>query len=100
MSLPIKGWKNKGGTSERACRCGSWKQHWINCSSKTWPSQCCVAGCTASAEVGAHVYNVSDEVHGEYIVPACKRCNALTGEFTLKGEVTFISANKQKTCEQ
>lgn len=100
MSLPTEGWKNKGGTAGRACKCGSWKQHWINGSGETWPSQCCVAGCTASAEVGAHVYNVSDEVHGEFIVPACKGCNALTEEFTLKGGVTLISANKQKTCEQ
>ncbi|NLJ73349.1 MAG: hypothetical protein GX333_10090 [Syntrophomonadaceae bacterium] len=33
MSLPIGGWKNKAGTGTRSCKCGSWKQHWINASS-------------------------------------------------------------------
>lgn len=100
MSLPIDGWKNKRGTSIRSCKCGSWKQHWINGSKKAWPKYCCVAGCTGTAEVGAHVYNTSSDVHGEYIVPACKGCNALTDEFSLKGGITLVPANKQKTCEQ
>lgn len=29
MGLTCKGWKNKNGTSERNCKCGSWKDHWI-----------------------------------------------------------------------
>lgn len=28
MSVPCDGWKNKNGTSERSCKCGSWKTHW------------------------------------------------------------------------
>lgn len=100
MSLPTYGWKNKVGTAGRSCKCGSWKQHWINGSGKEWPIFCCVAGCMGIAEVGAHIYNTSTEVHGEYIVPACKRCNARTDEFSLDAGTTLISANKQKTCEQ
>lgn len=100
MDLPIDGWKNKRGTSVRSCKCGSWKQHWINGSKKAWPKYCCVAGCTGTAEVGAHVYNTSSDVHGEYIVPTCKGCNARTDEFSLEIGTTLISANKQETCEQ
>lgn len=33
-------------------------------------------------------------------MPACDSCNKLDGEFDLKGGITLISANKQKTCEQ
>lgn len=29
------GWKNKVGTAERACKCGSWKNHWIKFSGKS-----------------------------------------------------------------
>lgn len=97
MGLPIHGWKNKAGTAARSCKCGSWKAHWIRCTGKEWPSQCCVSGCTERAEVGAHVIN--PDVSGEYIVPACKGCNMRTDSFTLKGGITLASANKQKTCE-
>lgn len=100
MSLPTYGWKNKSGTSGRACKCGSWKQHWINNSGKAWPLFCSVSGCMGTAEVGAHVYNTSAEVYGEYIVPTCKGCNARADEFSLDGGTTLISANKQETCEQ
>ena len=24
------GWKNKSGTKDRQCKCGSWKIHWMN----------------------------------------------------------------------
>ena len=70
-----KGWKNKNGTSNRTCNCGSWKNHWINNSGEKWPS-------------------------GEYIVPACDSCNKLISEFDLKGRIKLVSANKQKTCQQ
>ena len=28
-SMVYSGWKNKVGTADRACKCGSWKNHWI-----------------------------------------------------------------------
>lgn len=98
MALTASGWKNKKGTGERSCKCGSWKQHWINKSGKSWPEKCSVLGCNNSATLGAHVIN--SEVSGEYIIPACDSCNKLSSEFNLKGGITLVPANKQKTCEQ
>ena len=98
MALTASGRKNKKGTGERSCKCGSWKQHWINNSGKSWPEKCSVLGCNNSATLGAHVIN--SEVSGEYIIPACDSCNKLSSEFNLKGGTTLVPANKQKTCEQ
>ena len=96
-SITANGWKNKSGTSGRSCSCGSWKNHWINNSSKSWPSSCSVSGCTNGATLGAHVINAN--VTGERIIPACDSCNKRSDEFDLKGNVTLVSANKQNTCE-
>ena len=93
-----KGWKNKKGTSIRFCNCGSWKQHWLNYSGITWPEVCSVEGCKNKATLGAHIYN--SEVSGEKIVPACDSCNKRDESFDLKGGVTLVPANKQKTCDQ
>lgn len=98
MSITAKNWKNKKGTSGRSCNCGSWKQHWINNSGKSWPSTCSIDGCNNSATLGAHVIN--SNVSGEKIVPACDSCNKLDGEFDLKGGVTVVSANKSESCEK
>jgi hypothetical protein len=97
MTLPTSGWQNKGGTSGRSCKCGTWKQHWINSSSKSWPATCSILGCSNPATLGAHVFN--NNVTGERIVPACDSCNHLSSQFNLKGGVTLVSANKQNTCE-
>jgi len=98
MSITAENWKNKKGTANRSCNCGSWKQHWINNSSKSWPSKCTVKDCENSATLGAHIINSS--VSGEKIVPACDFCNKLSDEFDLKGGVTVVSANKSETCEK
>lgn len=98
MTFTAKGWKNKKGTSDRTCGCGSWKQHWLNASGEKWPTACSILGCSNTATLGAHIIN--SEVSGEYIVPACDSCNKLNSEFDLKGGITLVSANKRKTCEQ
>lgn len=95
MSLPCNGWKNKNGTSERSCKCGSWKAHWENNSSNPWPSSCCVSDCDGIAEVGAHVINPN--CRGEWIVPLCKGYNNRTDTFALKATSTLVSANKELT---
>jgi len=96
MRLIASGWKNKSGTKDRTCSCETWKDHWINNSSKKWPDKCSVSGCNNDAELGAHVWN--DAVTGERIVPMCSACNKKTGSFTLKGRVNLPSANPSKTC--
>ena len=93
-----KNWKNKSGTGIRNCKCGTWKQHWINFSGKEWPESCSVSGCSNKATLGAHVINA--EVSGERIVPMCASCNSLTGYFNLKGNITLVRANKSETCEK
>lgn len=97
--LPLyTGWKNKRGTGYRNCKCGSWKDHWINFSHKNWPDQCSVLGCTNPAKLGAHVIN--NLVSGEQIIPMCEECNKLTKEFSLKKETKWVSANTQETCDK
>lgn len=98
MSITATGWKNKGGTANRSCACGSWKKHWINNTSKSWPSSCSVKGCSDTATDGAHVIN--SNVTGERIVPTCSPCNQSTLSFDLKGGVTLVSANKSETCDK
>jgi hypothetical protein len=96
--LPNTGWKNKGGTADRSCKCGSWKQHWLYGTKKDWPGKCFVEGCTNKAEVGAHIHNPN--VKGEYIAPFCTSCNAKGTEsiFTLKDVSMLFSANQSETC--
>lgn len=96
MALPVDNWRNKKGTSDRNCTCGSWKQHWIYYSGKSWPSVCSVKGCSNSATLGAHVINPS--VRGEKIIPACDSCNKRILTYALDYGVTAVSANKSETC--
>ena len=96
--LTEKNWKNKAGTGERVCKCGSWKQHWVNFSKKPWPSQCSVAGCMNAPTLGAHIIN--DDVKGEKIVPMCDSCNKKTGTFNLKDGISLVNANRSETCEK
>lgn len=98
MPITATGWKNKGGTSTRSCKCGSWKQHWIKISGENWPSACSVKRCTTAPSLGGHIYNPN--VSGEKIVPMCSTCNARTDAFDLNGGVTLVSANKSETCEK
>ena len=99
MSLPVDGWKNVNGTSDRRCNCGSWLQHWINFSGQTWPKKCSVVNCSNPAEVGAHVYNSLASMY-EYIVPMCKSCNGKNEPFAIDEGVVKVSANVSETCKK
>jgi hypothetical protein len=91
MSMPIRGWKNKGGTGGRACApCGTWKAHWTKRSGRTWPGDCSVENCSAAAALGAHIYHAT--VSGERIVPMCDGCNQLEDPFDLKAGTWSVSA--------
>lgn len=91
-------WKNKKGTGERICRCGSWARHWVNFSEQPWPDYCSVEGCYEKASLGAHVYQPPSKE--EYIIPMCDDCNHKTDLFDLKSDVILVSANKSKTCDK
>ena len=97
MGISITGWSNKGGTSERACRCGTWQQHWMKFSGKPWPATCSVAGCFNLVVLGGHIINPA--VDGERIVPMCDSCNQREDGFALKEGSTVVKANRAQTCE-
>jgi hypothetical protein len=97
MTVSCDGWKNKNGTAGRTCSCGTWKNHWLNLTEKTWPETCSVAGCAAVPTLGAHVYHA--DVTGECIVPMCDACNKKSEEFSLKGGTSIPAANKASCAE-
>lgn len=103
MNVPIDDWRNKAGTADRACSCGSWKDHWLKFSGKPWPLHCSKDGCSGSADVGAHIVNPALGKH-EYIAPLCLGCNshlsALPHIFSLRGGITLVPANKAETCDK
>lgn len=86
------GWKNRKGTSGKSCRCGTWSDHWINYSNKSWPGICSVSTCNNKATLGAHVYHSG--ASGDRIVPMCASCNAFDKEFDLKGNTSIPEAIK------
>jgi len=96
--MVANGWKNKKGTAERACSCGTWKKHWIKFSGKAWPRDCSVSSCIRSPSLAAHVHNPS--ISGEKIVPMCNSCNALQGIFILSKDATLVNACKSETCDK
>lgn len=98
MKITNKNWKNKVGTSNRSCKCKTWKQHWLNGSNNSWPNVCSISGCSNTPTLGAHIIN--SNVSGERVIPACDSCNKLSDEFNLKEGVILVLANKSKTCNQ
>ena len=96
--FPTKDWKNKKGTGDRICKCGSWKNHWINYSGQSWPIYCSCKDCYNKATLGAHLIN--DFVNGEFIVPLCNECNSRNDAFELKVGTIIVSANRSKTCDR
>ncbi len=95
-SLSTEGWSNRIGTAELDCVCGSWRQHWVNHSGESWPSQCSVLGCTNPATVGAHI--VQPAVTGVRIAALCDACNKRSGTFTLKDGTRLAQSNVAATC--
>jgi hypothetical protein len=96
ISIPAAGWSNKGEAADRVCRCGTWKNHWINFVRESWPATCSVLGCSGTPTLGGHVIN--KRVSGEWIVPMCDSCNQRVDTFKLKIFITVPSAIESKTC--
>lgn len=98
MVLSFKQWRNKSGTGDRVCRCGTWSQHWINYSGQSWPQTCSVDTCLRWPWVGGHVFRSPSTE--EFIVPLCAVHNGATEPFALKPDVVRVSANRKDTCER
>ena len=90
-TLPNTGWSNATGTGDKSCPCGTWKDHWLKHSGKSWPSACSVVGCSSAPTLGAHVKNSG--VTGHRITPMCGDCNQRTDTFSLSGTLTNADAN-------
>jgi hypothetical protein len=97
MNIPANGWSNKRDAGDRPCKCGTWKEHWLNFSGEPWPENCSVHGCPNTPTLGAHIANPS--LFGERIVPMCSSCNELGGSFNLKVDVTLPRANTVQTSD-
>ena len=91
--------KNINGTSDNACKCGSWLDHWKKFSSQSVPSFCPEEKCTKKPEVGAHVQKDSSSDTSWYIVPLCSAHNQEKGKsLTISDNVVLVSANVSSTC--
>jgi len=96
MGVTTNGWANHKEPGEKACECGSWKEHWLSFAAKPWPEGCSVQGCSNSASVGGQVTNPA--VTGVKIAPMCDTCNALDAPFNLDGGITLVNGNVAETC--
>jgi hypothetical protein len=103
-----KGWRNKAGTGDRKCPCGSWKNHWENFNGFNFKFEdeggriCSEENCSEFATEGAHVFQENNDSRKEFIVPLCDTHNnpANTKPFNLKIlKTVLVSANKGETCE-
>lgn len=91
--------KNKGGTSGRNCKCGSWINHYKNFSTGS-TLYCSVKNCYERATVGAHIVLADSLDKSEYIVPFCDSHNQqFDGVFEI-GDTDLAPANRSETCEK
>lgn len=92
---------NINGTAGRACKCGSWLDHWKIFSGQSLSKYCYEENCTQGPEVGAHVQKDSINDKAWYIIPLCKGHNGKTGEsISLVTSAILVSANSKETCEK
>lgn len=90
--------RNINGTSQNACKCGSWLKHWEKFGGKSAPTYCSESSCTEKELVGAHVQKDTSTDKSWYIVPLCKKHNAKTDSLTISDLTTLVSANVSQTC--
>lgn len=91
--------RNVNGDAKRSkqCACGTWLNHWENCTGKSLPSSCYVTGCTRTDLVGAHITKVAGD-NTQYIVPICKACNNNPDDFKIPDNTSLALASQSKTC--
>ncbi len=92
---------NINGTSQNACSCGSWLDHWKNFSGQTLPTYCPENTCLKKPAVGAHVQKDSSIDRGWYIVPLCDGHNRERGKsLNIADSTAPVSANVSQTCRK
>lgn len=89
--------KNRRGTGNNRCYCGSWLRHWVRFSKKR-AGNCKALGCYNTATEGAHVNKVNSVDSKWYIVPFCVGHNQTSGNINLKPYTKLVSANVRQTC--
>lgn len=92
--------RNINGTSQAACRCGSWLKHWENFSGQKTPLSCPAIRCSETKLLGAHVQKADGSDQRRYIYPLCEPHNRHTGELEVSDFYRLVSANKRETCEK
>lgn len=90
-------WVNVVGTSERRCKCLTWRNHWKNHSRLNWPNYCTSLNWKNEATLGAHIRRPGNNL--QYIAPLCGSCNNSTEKFRLEQDTIIVSANRQNTCD-
>jgi len=91
---------NLNKTSDKKCKCGSWRAHWVKISKRKL-EKCAVSGCdekNLDNIIGAHVKQVDSRKH--YIIPICKKHNKTEGKFyvSMFFALSFVPANIKNTC--
>ncbi len=88
--------KNAKGTSDQACTCGSWLNHWTRFN-ETAMSITCATRCLDDATVGGHVQKEGSAK--TYIAPLCDKHNQETGWMEIdESKTPLVSANVSETC--
>jgi hypothetical protein len=90
--------RNLLGTSEKACKCGSWLDHWENFSGQTVPTYCPVTKCYNKDLVGAHVQKDNSSDKASFIIPLCATHNKAEGALEISDVYGLVSANVSTTC--
>lgn len=90
--------KNAGGTADKACKCGSWLDHWKKFSGQNVPTYCPAKDCYEKELVGAHVKKNNSTDTKSYIVPLCNKYNSKDEAFEISDTYGLVSANVAETC--
>ena len=89
---------NVNGTTQNACSCGSWLEHWKKFSGQS-VTYCAVNTCIQKDIVGAHVQKEDSTDQSWYILPLCNSHNNEKAKSLEVGIVyQLVSANIAETC--
>lgn len=91
--------KNRNGTAELSCKCGTWLKHWENFT-KTKAIKCSMVRCFNYQNlVGGHVIQCLSDDRTTYIVPICNSCNQKSSEECYDvGDTVLAPSNVAETC--